>query len=175
MENNNDPGFEIDRIHDQEKDRRAEESAAREIKQVSSAQQVLISKILRSGKILDQEFQQLEEIREKQVVTTYDAAIFIEYVLATLKFRRTFLNGKHKAYKKCYYCKSRDNIERYLHLETGRKLWVCENCAINLDNSKFVQTKFAEQKEASADLYRKYEFQELTPAQEDLICEHKER
>lgn len=174
MENNNCPGEEIDRIHDQEKDRRAEESASRESRLKSPAQEVLITKILKSGKILDKEYRSLIEILNSKVVTTYDAAVFIEYVLGMLKFRRHFFNGRNRAYKKCHFCKTRMNIKRYLHLESNEKFWICETCSLNIENNKFVLTKLAEDVEVSADLHRKYDYQELTPAQEDLICEHRE-
>lgn len=170
-----DPGQEIDRIHDQEKDRRSEEDHAREIRYKSSAQETLITKIMKSGKILDKEYRSLAEVLNSKVVTTYDAAVFIEYVLGMLKFRRHFFNGRNKAYKKCFYCKSRDNIQRYLCLDTGEKLWICETCSMNLKPGKWVPVKFDEVKEASADLIRKSEYDGLTPAQEDLIHEHREQ
>ena len=107
------------------------------------------------------------------------------------------MNGKHKAYKKCHYCNSRENVQRMLHLETDRKFWVCETCQINLDPSKFVPVKINEEQEVKADLHRKYEYSpyyskeeyekdqrdasgvcdypELTSAQEDLIHEHREK
>ena len=171
---NKDPGSEIDRIYDQEKDRRAEESM-KETKLMTSPQEVLIKKILKSSKLKDAEYRQLQTILNGQVVSSFDASVFIEYVLGLLKFRRTFLNGKHKAYKKCNYCNSRDNIQRMLHVKSNRKIWVCETCILNLDNSKFVPVKFDEVKEASADLHRKYDYSGLTPAQEDLIHEHREQ
>ena len=145
-----------------------------EVNLITSAQEILIKKILKSGKILDKEYRQLRIVLDNQVITSYDASVFIEYVLGILKFRRTFFNGKHKAYKKCYYCNSRENVQRMLHLETDRKFWVCSTCVINLDPAKFVPVKIAEEQEAKADLYKKYEYPELTSAQEDLIHEHRE-
>lgn len=105
------------------------------------AQEVLLTKIIQSKKILDKEYQQLTSIWKNQVVTSKDAAVFIEYVLATLRFRRYFLNGKHKAFKMCYYCKDRNHIRRYVNLADGSKAWVCETCALNLDTSKVVPVK----------------------------------
>ncbi len=150
-------------------------------------QETLISKIMKSGKILDKEYRMFRTILDKQVVSSYDASIFIEYILSLLKFRRTFFNGKHKAYKKCRYCDSRDQVERFEHLRTGKKLWVCRSCYINLDGSQFIPVKIdennkvlsvedqasydgwkcsqAEEKEAQADLYKKYDY---TPEQEEI-------
>jgi len=143
-------------------------------KLVTADQSILISKILKTRKLSDTEYKKLRVILDNQVVTSYDAAVFIEHILSTLKFRRHFLNGKHKAYKRCYYCKSRDNIQRMLHLESDSKFWTCETCRINLDPSKFVPVKLSEENEAKADLYRKYEYPELTSAQEDVIHERRE-
>jgi len=104
-----------------------------EFREVSANQQVLIAKILRSSKIKDSEYRQLKSILDKQVLTSYDAAVFIQYVLSMLKFRRTFLNGKHKAYKKCEFCSSRNNVERFANpANLKEKVWACETCALNL-------------------------------------------
>ena len=139
----------------------------KEVKQVSTAQQVLMTKILKSSKLKDFEYRVFKEILDSKVTTSYDASVFIEYVLGMLKFRRHFFNGRHKAYKKCHYCKSRDNIQRMLHLESDSKFWVCKTCSINLDDSKFVPVKIAEEQEAKADLYRKYDY----PAEQEAIDE----
>ena len=104
-------------------------------------QEVLVVKILQSGKLLDREYQQLKKIWTKQITTSTDAGIFIEYVLAALRFRRHFLNGKHRAFKKCCYCSSRDDVKRYLDFDDHSKHWVCESCVINLDFSKVVPVK----------------------------------
>ena len=73
------------------------------------------------------------------------------------------------------FCNSRENVSRYLDIETGKKAWVCSTCGINLDPAKVVPVKIAEDNEVKCDLFRKEEVAELTPAQEDLVCEHRER
>ena len=104
-----------------------------ESSQVTTAQQVLIAKILRSSKLSDREYRMLRSFADSKVVTKYDASILIDYVLAALKFRRHFLNKKHKAYKKCYFCGSRDDVSRYADASNLKnKLWCCETCALNL-------------------------------------------
>lgn len=165
MENKENNGFEIDRIHDSMKDNQAEESYKKEIKLKSPAQEILMIKILKSSKLKDSEYQMLKSVLENNIVTTYDASIFIEYVLSLLKFRRTFFSKKHKSYKKCNYCGSRDNIQRMLHIKSDKKIWVCETCELNLDSSKFVHVKFDEDQEVKADLHRKYDY---SPEQEIL-------
>jgi len=140
-----------------------EENNEREYKNKTPAQDVLITKIMKSKKILDKEYRMFRTILDNQVISTYDAAVFIEHILSLLKFRRTFLNGKHKAYKQCQACSSRDNVQRYEDL-SGKyvKYWLCETCALNLSTS-VVRVKFDESKEASADLYKKYDY---SPEQE---------
>lgn len=138
-----------------------------EIKLKSPAQEVLMIKILKSSKLMDSEYQMLKSILENNIVTTYDASVFIDYVLSLLKFRRTFFSKKHKAYKKCNYCGSRDNIQRMLYIKTDKKIWVCENCELNLDSSKFVHVKFDEDNEVKADLYKKYDY----PSEQEDIDE----
>jgi len=136
-----------------------------EVNQKTPAQEVLITKILKSSKLKDSEYRMLRGILDTKVVTTFDAGVFIEYVLGMLKFRRHFFNGKHKAYKKCYYCTDRNEVERYLNMSNGKKAWVCSTCAVNLDPAKFVPVKIAEEQEVKADLHRKYDY---PPEQEEI-------
>ena len=146
-----------------------------EVKLKTAAQDVLIKKLLKSRKFSDKEYRQLQNIYDSQVTTTYDASVLINYLLAVVQFKRKFLNGKHKAYKVCNYCDGRDKVERFTHLGSGKGIWVCETCGLNLDSSKFVLAKISEENEVSADLKRKELHGELTSAQEDLICEHREQ
>ncbi len=145
-----------------------------EIKQKTPAQEVLIHKIMKSRKILDKEYRNLAEVLSSKVVTSYDAAVFIEYVLGMLKFRRHFFNGKHKAYKKCIACKSRDDIEKYYSYKDTRVVWLCENCGLNLGSNYVTKIKDLSVEELIRLGLIKSGDQELTPAQEDLIHEHRE-
>jgi len=175
MENNNkDPGEEIDRIYDQEKDRRAEESM-KEVKSVTVNQEILIKKLLKSRKFKDVEYRELRNVLDNKVQTSYDASVLINYLLGVLSFRRNFYNGKHKAYKKCFYCNSRDQVKRYLNVASNKKAWVCEFCAINLDPEKVVPVKVNETFKVPGKDHVAVNYSELTSAQEDLICEHKEQ
>ena len=140
-----------------------EENNEREYRNKTPAQDVLITKIMKSKKILDKEYRMFRSILDNQVISTYDAAVFIEYILSLLKFRRIFFSGKHKAYKQCFFCGSRNNVQRYANAANlDEKCWACETCALNLKD-KSVQVKFNESKEAQADLYRKYDY---SPEQE---------
>jgi len=115
-----------------------------ELKLVSVNQQILMAKILRCAKLKDSEYRMLRNIIDTRITLSYDASVVINYVLGLLKFRRHFFNGRHKAYKKCYFCHSRDNVQRYLDVPNNKKTWLCETCAINLDPSKVVPVKISE-------------------------------
>lgn len=106
-----------------------------EKKPVSDAQNSLIVKVLKSRKILDDEYKLLKEILDNKVKDSYSASILIEYLLALVKFRRYFLSKRMKAYKKCYYCGIRDGIDRYVNLTLKKDIWLCEDCMLNSRNS----------------------------------------
>lgn len=165
MENNNEYDPVAHKHPGPEEKAAVEDYEKREYRNKTPAQDVLITKIMKSKKILDKEYRMFRTILDNQVISSYDAAVFIEHILSLLKFRRTFFNGKHKAYKQCFFCDSRDNVQRYLDVAGNKKAWVCETCAINLDPGKVVLTKINESKEASADLYRKYDY---SAEQEDI-------
>jgi len=122
-------------------------------KEVTADQQILIAKILRSSKLSDREYRQLSGVLQNQVVTRYDASILIDFVLAALKFRRHFLNKKHRAYKKCAYCGSRKNVERFEeNTEKHTRVWVCDLCALNL-RDKVLPVKLIENKPSNEAVY----------------------
>jgi len=114
------------------------------IQPVTDAQSVFALKLLGSKRILDKEYRNFMKIWQNQIVSSKDASIFIEHVLALVKFRRNFCSKKHKAYKKCVFCNSRDNIVKYVNLETGKEFWTCESCAINLRDSRKVPVQINE-------------------------------
>lgn len=146
-----------------------------ERKTVTSNQEILIAKLLRSRKITDKEFRTFTAVKENKIITSYDASILIAHLLTLINFRRTFFNGNHKAYKRCKACDTREKVERYLDLTSGKKAWLCETCAINLDPSKVVPVKQSEENEVACDLFRKERAAKLSSSQEDLICEHREQ
>jgi len=115
-----------------------------EVRLKTASQEMLILKILKSKKLKDAEYQGLKEVLKSKVITSYDASVFIEFVLAKLRFQRTFFNGKHRAYKQCVYCNSRDDVVRYDNLVTNERFWVCETCALNLRNKPVVPVKTSE-------------------------------
>ena len=146
-----------------------------EVKLRTANQELLIVKLMKSRKLKDSEYRELRNILDSKVSTSYDASVFISYLLATVNFRRVFYNGNHKAYKRCFYCDSREKIVRYLNLENLSKAWVCDFCAVNLDTEKFVPVKMAESNDVKVELKEFNRDKELTSAQEDLICEHREQ
>ena len=138
------------------------------VKLISANQQVLIKKLLRCRKLSDEEYKGLRKILDSRVSTSYDASVFIEYVSATIKFRRHFSSKRSKAYKLCQFCNSRDKVNRYWNVPDDKKYWICDFCAISIDPSQIVQVKFEEENQAKAALERKYEYK---PEQEAVYGE----
>ena len=137
---------------------------------VSQSQNILIKKILKSKKIKDKEYKELKKIKDGKVISSYDASIFICYVLALLKFRQNFTGRKAKAYKKCFFCDERDEVERYLRVGNLKvKAWVCSSCAINL-RGKIVPVKEKKEKDFIKVGNFKYEYpSEVEDMNEDEI------
>ena len=149
-----------------------EERKAR--KSMTANQEILIKKLLKSKKFKDDEYRELRNVVDNKVQTSYDASVLINYLLSTLNYRRHYFNGKHKAYKKCFFCASRDDVKRYFSVVENKKWWVCDFCAINLDPEKVVPVKEIPISENPVNHFRKERAEQLTSAQEDLICEHRE-
>jgi len=142
-----------------------EQENSGDLKPATAEQKNLIRKILQSSRLKDSEYRMLKKLVDSKVVSSYDASVLIDYVLKVLRFRRHFFNGKHRAYKKCEFCGSRDEVSRYADAsDMNNKLWSCETCALNIPD-KLVKVKFAEENEAKADLYAKYDY----PAEQESI------
>ena len=122
-----------------------EQSQPAEISQITPNQEAFIYKLLKSSRILDKEFNMFKVILDKQVLTSYDASVYIEYLVSTLRFRRTFFNKKHKAYKFCYFCESRNDVKRYLKLDNQKEYWLCATCEINHNKGELVPKKIDEE------------------------------
>ncbi len=124
---------------------------------VTADQEILLKKLLKSRKITDKEYREYKNIIENRMFNSYDASILIAHLITLLKFRRHYYSKKHKAYKRCVYCGSRDNVSRYLDVKEDKKLWICDFCQINLDSSRFVPTKVSEESEETPDWDFEYE------------------
>jgi len=146
----------------------------KEISQVKTIkQQALITRLLQSSYFSKAEFIELMRRNRNQIVTSYDASVLISYLISVLRFRKKFLNKKHKAHLKCDYCSSRKDLDRLYSPKYNAQRVVCLNCEdkkaeyeqdnIELQeaNSKRLQEQINpvnEKQEASADLYRKYNY-----------------
>lgn len=123
---------------------------------VSPRQDDLMKKMLNCSKILDSEYQELKNILENQVKGSYTASVFIDHILSLVKFRRTFISKKHKAYKKCIWCKARERIVRVKDFKTERLFWCCYKCYLNLDPERYCLTE----KYRLGDGFSKYKIKE---------------
>ena len=127
-----------------------------QIKAVTPAQEVLLSKLLKSKLLLDAEYREFRDVLDKRVICSFDASVLIAHILGILRYRRQFSSKRSKAYKKCHFCLSRDKIMRIEKLHSNERFWSCENCFLNLDSSLFVLVNGFEENEAKSDLAGKY-------------------
>lgn len=127
-----------------------------EIKQVTPAQEALLSKLLKSKLLLDVEYREFRDVLDKRVICSFDASVLIAHILGILRYRRQFNSKRSKAYKKCHFCKSRDEIQRIEKIHSNERFWSCETCFLNLDSSLFVSVNGLEEREVKADLAKDY-------------------
>ena len=132
-----------------------EEQKKPEIKAVTPAQEVLLSKLLKSKLLLDAEYREFRDVLDKRVICSYDASVLIAHILGILRYRRQFSSKRSKAYKKCHFCNSRDKIMRIEKLHSNERFWSCETCFLNLDSNLFIAVNGFEENEAKADLIKK--------------------
>jgi len=128
-----------------------------EEKPVSEKQLNLLKKLLKASKFTNGEYEEIKEICSNRVVNSYDASVVIDYLLSTLKFRRRFFSKRRKAYKKCDYCGSRDDVERYMDLINDKRFWLCKYCYDAGEFPSVIPVAEAENIEVKADLHRKYD------------------
>lgn len=126
------------------------------ISPVTPAQEVLLVKILQSKKLKDSEYREFRSVLDKRVICSYDASVLINHILGIMRYRRHFCSKRSKAYKKCHFCNSRDEIIRIEKIHSAQRFWCCETCFLNLDSNLFVAVNGFEEKEVAADLARKY-------------------
>ena len=144
-----------------------------DVKVKTIKQQALITKLLQSSYFSKAEFCELMRRNRNQIVTSYDASVLISYLISAIRYRKKFLSKKHKAHLKCDYCSSRKDLDRLYSLKYNAQKVVCFKCEDkkaeyeqdNIElaeaNSKKLQEQLNpvdERREASADLYRKYDY-----------------
>ena len=152
-----------------------EDKIDKEFSPVTSAQEVFLSKLMNSMKLLDEEFREFKIIKDNKVLNSYDMSVLIAHVLATIKFKGHFFSKRSKAYKKCYYCSDRNDLSRYWAInEKDIKLWLCKTCSLNSkDHVVPVSYNDSHEEIDKAEFYKADSF--LTSSQEDLISEHREQ
>ena len=157
-------------------------------KEVSFAQSSLALKLLQSHHWSKKEFEEFSKVWFTVIKSSFKASIFIDMLLKTLKFRDKVSLGKRGANLKCKFCGSNKYIDRYLNLETWKQSLVCAACFDKREEArqeavlilaeeakvrkdrieemseeieeaaKAASSTVDEKREASADLFRKYEF-----------------
>ncbi|HUX62089.1 MAG TPA: hypothetical protein VMV32_12315 [Ignavibacteriaceae bacterium] len=92
------------------------------------SQEKLIFQLLQSKAIKKLEFEGFYKKTLKQIITCYDASCMINYLLATIKYRKRFLSSKCKARAKCVYCGKTEELQRYFSLPMRQQMFMCFNC-----------------------------------------------
>ena len=146
-----------------------------ETKLVSDKQKDLYMKLLESSHFTKTERDNIVNSVLPKIITTYDASVFIDFVILKLRYQKYFFGVRKHKISQCANCKTKINLQRFLDMQTNKKLWLCGFCKVSVDASKIVPVKIAESNEVKADLIRKDSSSELTFAQEDLIIEHREQ
>ena len=119
-----------------------------EPKLLTGAQEKLIYQLLQSKVFSKKEFEAFYRKVKKQIVTSYDGSVCLNYLLASIRFRKMF-TGKHaRSHAKCYLCGSRKDIVRYAELPDLKQRFYCRSCECNLDSVKYAGVPSIEEKSA---------------------------
>jgi len=116
-----------------------------EPKLLTGAQEKLIYQLLQSKVFSKKEFEAFYRKVKKQIVTSYDGSVCLNYLLASIRFRKMF-TGKHaRSHAKCCICSTRENLVRYAELPDLKQKFYCSDCEISLDSSKEVPVSIDEE------------------------------
>ena len=142
-------------------------------KEKTVKQIVLINNLLQSRYFSKAEFEKYKTLELKTIKTSYEASLVIAELIAKLRFRKKFNSKRCKAHLRCDYCGSKEKLSRFFNVAYLKQRVLCEKCELKKEEfdleqqeaedniSKILQSQMDsdfEDKEASADLYRKYEY-----------------
>ena len=135
---------------------------------------VLINNLLQSRYFHKEEFEYYKMLELFNCKTSFDASVLIGLLIATVRLKKRIYNKRNLAKLKCDYCGSKENLNRCFNLEFEKQKVICEDCELKKDMQELEQQELAEanrerldkelnpvdeKQEASADLYRKYEYE----------------
>jgi len=101
-------------------------------------QEALIYRLLQSKVFSKKEFEAFYKKVQKQIVTSYDGSVCLNYLLASIRFRKMFTSKHARSHAKCCICSTRENLVRYAELPDLKQKYYCSDCEISLDSSKEV-------------------------------------
>jgi len=104
-----------------------------ESKLLTAKQEALIYQLLQSKVFSKKEFEAFYRKIKKQIVTSYDASVCLNYLLASIRFRKMFTSRHARSHAKCVLCNSREDLVRYAELPDLRQVFYCKPCAETLD------------------------------------------
>ena len=97
-------------------------------KLASEKQRELYMKLLSSSSFLKAERDYLSHLIELKVINSYDASVLIDYLICKIRLQKHF-NGKRKhSVAKCFSCKSKFDLKRYIDNNDKNKYWLCSTC-----------------------------------------------
>ena len=107
-----------------------------EVKFKTPQQEKLIYQLLQSRVIKKVEFEQIWNKVIGVSMTTKDASIVIDWLLATIKLRKRFGNKRQRAHLKCSVCGTKENVHRLINVSTGKQLLLCDDCEYEQDRNR---------------------------------------
>lgn len=104
------------------------ENKEQETRPISQDQLSIIDKIIQSSRFTKTERDYIVDKTKGRLITTKDGSIFIEHLLAKIKFEKYF-NG-NKTYKKahCFWCSNKVGLKRFEGNKIHDRIWVCQDC-----------------------------------------------
>lgn len=142
-------------------------------KEKTVKQIVLVNNLLQSRYFSKREFEKYKTLELKVIKNSYEEGLLISLLIAQLRFRKKFSSKRSKAHLKCIICGSKKELQRLFNPAGNKQHVVCftcedkrnelyeEACGLHTEIRKAderVELAIDERNEASADLYRKYEY-----------------
>ena len=108
------------------------------IKLKTPEQESLLAKLLQTSTLTKTERDNVVNRIAGKLITSYDASVLITYLLATIKFRKYFSNGRKHKKAECVECKSKLCLQRYEDISSGARVWLCNYCSKEITDTNIV-------------------------------------
>ena len=109
------------------------------IQLVSDKQEALYCRLLQSSSFTKQERDALVKVLSVKVVTSYDASVLIDKLIADIRFFKHFNKCRKHRVAECSVCSERIDLKRFLNVKTNKKQWLCFSHRTVADASELVE------------------------------------